>query len=237
MSRQKELYLLAANFLQASDWRASPQALKALVAFYTKAGAHDSLAAFYDAAAARALEEGPDYGAALQALEEAGRALERSGVPDREARIAGLAARKQGVASFLQARALLESDPAGAVGICQRLLAEAAAGGGGGGEDAGGARVRAGDVLALLVEWCAGQGNAPQAAQLLQQMRARGLDPARFLAPGVLARVAAAEAGQLGAADAGAAGQQARQEQPRHALDGGSDDDGDELWPGSGGAQ
>lgn len=66
MSRSKEVYLLAANYLQTTDWRASPEALKQLVGFYTKAGAYENLAAFYDACGAAEVEGGRDYEKALQ---------------------------------------------------------------------------------------------------------------------------------------------------------------------------
>lgn len=66
VSRSKEVYLLAANYLQSTDWRASPDALRHLVAFYTKAAAHESLAAFYDACGAAEIERGRDYAKALE---------------------------------------------------------------------------------------------------------------------------------------------------------------------------
>lgn len=66
MSRQKEVYLLAANYLQTTDWRSSPDGLRHMVAFYSKAGAHDSLAAFYDSCAEAEVEGAGDYGKAAQ---------------------------------------------------------------------------------------------------------------------------------------------------------------------------
>lgn len=41
--------------------------------------------------------------------------------------------------------------------------------------------VHVGDVYALLVEWCCGQGNAAQALQLVEQMSDCGLQPAQHL--------------------------------------------------------
>lgn len=66
VSRHKEVYLLAANYLQSTDWRAAPDNLKQLVAFYSKAGAYESLAAFYESCAEAEIEESRDYGKALQ---------------------------------------------------------------------------------------------------------------------------------------------------------------------------
>lgn len=46
-----------------------------------------------------------------------------------------------------------------------------------------------GDVYALLVEWCYGQGHAGQALQLLQQMCGRGLHPDAYMDPGMLGAI------------------------------------------------
>lgn len=51
MSRQKELFIMAANYLQSLDWRKNPDILKTIITFYTKARALDLLAGFYEACA------------------------------------------------------------------------------------------------------------------------------------------------------------------------------------------
>lgn len=51
VSRHKEIYLMAANYLQSLDWRKDPEVMKNIIAFYTKGRALDSLANFYDACA------------------------------------------------------------------------------------------------------------------------------------------------------------------------------------------
>jgi len=51
VSRQKEIYVMAANYLQSLDWRKDPEVMKNIIGFYTKGRALDSLAAFYDACA------------------------------------------------------------------------------------------------------------------------------------------------------------------------------------------
>ena len=68
VSRQKDVFLLAANYLQsAGEWRTSHDALRTMVGFYAKAGAHGSLAAFYEARAQAEIEgAGHDYSRALQ---------------------------------------------------------------------------------------------------------------------------------------------------------------------------
>lgn len=51
VSRQKEIYVMAANYLQSLDWRKDPEIMKNIIAFYTKGRALDALASFYDACA------------------------------------------------------------------------------------------------------------------------------------------------------------------------------------------
>ena len=51
VSRQKEIYVMAANYLQSLDWRKDPEIMKNIISFYTKGRALDSLASFYDACA------------------------------------------------------------------------------------------------------------------------------------------------------------------------------------------
>lgn len=51
VSRQKELFILAANYLQSLDWRKDPDILKTIIGFYTKGRAPDLLAGFYEACA------------------------------------------------------------------------------------------------------------------------------------------------------------------------------------------
>lgn len=131
-------------------------------------------------------------------MEAAAAALAKSTSPQAAALAADLAARADGVRRFLAASAAMHSDPAGAVAVCQQLLAESGGGGGGGGGEAAdgpavvacvGTCVRPGDVFALLVEWCVSSGNTGQALALVQQMGARGLEAGRYLAPGAVEAV------------------------------------------------
>lgn len=51
VSRQREIYIMAADYLQSLDWRRDPEIMKHIISFYTKASALDLLASFYDACA------------------------------------------------------------------------------------------------------------------------------------------------------------------------------------------
>lgn len=51
VSRQRELFIMAANYLQSLDWRENPEILKTIIAFYTKGRASELLAGFYEVCA------------------------------------------------------------------------------------------------------------------------------------------------------------------------------------------
>lgn len=51
VSRQKEVYVMAANYLQSLDWRRDPEIMKNIISFYTRGRAPELLAGFYDACA------------------------------------------------------------------------------------------------------------------------------------------------------------------------------------------
>ena len=48
VSRQKEIYVMAANYLQSLDWKKDSNILKHIILFYTKGKSFDSLAMFYE---------------------------------------------------------------------------------------------------------------------------------------------------------------------------------------------
>lgn len=75
MSRQKEVYIMAANYLQALNWQSDPKILKNIVTFYSKGQAYDLLANFYATCAQVEIDEFRDYDKALKAMQEAGRCL------------------------------------------------------------------------------------------------------------------------------------------------------------------
>jgi intraflagellar transport protein 140 len=75
MSRQKEIYVMAGNYLQALNWQSDAKIMKSIVTFYSKGQAHDLLANFYANCAQVEIEEYHDYDKALKAMQEAARCL------------------------------------------------------------------------------------------------------------------------------------------------------------------
>ncbi|XP_055845818.1 intraflagellar transport protein 140 homolog [Episyrphus balteatus] len=75
MSRQREVYIMAANYLQALNWHRDQKVLKNIVTFYSKGQAFDSLANFYATCAQVEIDEFRDYEKALKAMHEAAKCL------------------------------------------------------------------------------------------------------------------------------------------------------------------
>ena len=48
VSRQREIYVMAANYLQSLDWKKDSNIMKHIILFYTKGKSFDSLAMFYE---------------------------------------------------------------------------------------------------------------------------------------------------------------------------------------------
>lgn len=77
MSRQKEVYVMAANYLQSLNWQADSKILKNIIQFYTKGHAYDLLANFYANCAQVEIDEFHDYEKAAKALQEASRCVSK----------------------------------------------------------------------------------------------------------------------------------------------------------------
>ncbi|ELW67792.1 Intraflagellar transport protein 140 like protein [Tupaia chinensis] len=193
VSRQKEIYVMAANYLQSLDWRKEPEIMKSIISFYTKGRALGLLAGFYDACAQvplppipggpAAAAAGPDthmvqveideyqnYDKAHGALTEAYKCLSKAKAKsplDHEAKLAQLQSKMALVKRFIQARRTYTEDPQESVRQCQLLLEE---------PDLDGT-VRSGDVFSLVVEHYLQAGEFQTAYKYLEEMRKR-LPPA-----------------------------------------------------------
>lgn len=82
IQKQRETYIMAANYLQSLDWRKDPDVMKHIINYYTKAKSMESLASFYEACAQVEIDEFQDYDKAMSALAEAYKCLTRGGVED-----------------------------------------------------------------------------------------------------------------------------------------------------------
>lgn len=155
VSRTRDIYILAANYLQNLDWHSDADVVKNIVTFYTKAKAFEQLSSFYDACAQVEIDEYRDYEKAMTALKEALNWLDKARFPGKEQKVASLQTRISHVESFVGARKLVKSDPQQMVKRCHEMLDQLNV------ESA----IRVGDVYALMVEWFFSQHQMDQACR------------------------------------------------------------------------
>lgn len=165
VSRSRDIYILAANYLQNLDWHNNPKIMKSIIQFYTKARGYTQLSSFYDACAQVEIDEYRDYEKAYGALKEAVKYLGkvRGNSAGKEEKLAGIQQRIYLVERFVMAKKMVKDDPSEMVKICGQLLDH---------PDADVA-VRVGDVFALLVEFYYAAGNMDNAMRLIEQMQNR----------------------------------------------------------------
>ncbi|XP_076998370.1 intraflagellar transport protein 140 homolog [Tamandua tetradactyla] len=170
VSRQRELYIMAANYLQSLDWRKEPDIMRNVISFYTKGRALDLLAGFYDACAQVEIDEYQNYDKAHGALTEAYKCLSKAKAKsplDQETKLAQLQSKMALVKRFIQARRAYAEDPKEAVRQCELLLEEPELD----------SAVRLGDVYGFLVEQYLQREEHQTAYRYLEEMRQR-LPPA-----------------------------------------------------------
>lgn len=167
VGKSRDMYILAANYLQNLDWHNDVEVMKAIIGFYSKAKAFDQLATFYEACAQVEVNEYRDYEKALGAMSEAEKCLMRAKSAGAHEALLGLQRRTRFLQRFAEARRLSTSDPVQMVQLCTDLLAED--------PKELETAIRTGDCFALLVEWHTGRGDWPSAHQLLVGMKERGV--------------------------------------------------------------
>ncbi|XP_069726134.1 intraflagellar transport protein 140 homolog [Phaenicophaeus curvirostris] len=166
VSRQKEIYIMAANYLQSLDWRKDPEIMKNIISFYTKGRALDLLAGFYDACAQVEIDEYQNYEKAQGALTEAYKCLSKAKTRsplEQESKLAHLQSRMTLIKRFVHARRVYAEDPKEAIRQCELLLAE---------QDIDNA-IRHGDVLGFLVEHYVRAEEFHMAYRYLEEMQKR----------------------------------------------------------------
>ncbi|KAL1124430.1 hypothetical protein AAG570_001058 [Ranatra chinensis] len=169
VSRQREMYVMAANYLQSLDWQARPELLKTIINFYTKGKTPHLLANFYMACAQVEVDDYGNYEKALGALNEAARCLSKDA--EHYSDIIETVTRKTSLVNkFLEVRRLFErGDGDGGMSHCRQLLSVA------------GELVRRGDVYALMVEHVAKKNDWALAKQLaLDLQKAQPYDNLSF---------------------------------------------------------
>ncbi|XP_053197931.1 intraflagellar transport protein 140 homolog isoform X3 [Scomber japonicus] len=162
--RQKELFIMAANYLQSLDWRKNPEILKTIIGFYTKGRAPNLLAGFYEACAQVEIDDYQNYEKALDALTEALKCLSKtkdSTAGQQEVRLADLQHKITLIKKFVHARRLYAEDAGEAARLCEALLEEPELD----------PAVRIGDAYGFLVDHYCQQGNIQVAYRKLEELQ------------------------------------------------------------------
>ncbi|TPX69392.1 hypothetical protein SpCBS45565_g02472 [Spizellomyces sp. 'palustris'] len=165
--KQRDIFVLAANYLQTLDWRNDTQIMKAIITFYTKGKALESLAAFYEACAQVEIDEYQNYEKALAALKEAWKCMTK--LKDQTSSTTMLRSRSltqkiDCVSQFVEARQYAKTDTVTMFKICEELLHVPDI-------DHNQDGVRLGDIFALMIESHYDNGYYDQARNLLDRMR------------------------------------------------------------------
>ncbi|NWT55385.1 IF140 protein, partial [Erythrocercus mccallii] len=166
VSRQREIYIMAANYLQSLDWRKDAKIIANIISFYTKGGALDLLAGFYDACAQVEIDEYQNYEKAHRALTEAYKCLSKAKARspvEQESKLGHLQSRMSLMKRFIHAQRVYPEDTEEAVRQCELLLAE---------QDFDDA-IRHGDVLGFLVQHYAQVEEFHTAYRYLEEMQKR----------------------------------------------------------------
>ncbi|XP_069684990.1 intraflagellar transport protein 140 homolog [Periplaneta americana] len=189
VSRQHEIYVMAANYLQSLDWQNQPEILKNIVAFYSKGRAPALLANFYVACAQVEVDVYQNYEKALGALGEASRCMAKVTSPrdpvQHQRILDTLNTRMTLVKRFVDIRRFAErGDRETALSQCRQLLQHSS--------DLDAAGVRVGDVYALMVDSLMAGGDFRGAHQLLEEFRraaGSGVNLAYYLSSSTLDRL------------------------------------------------
>ncbi|GAB5358318.1 hypothetical protein AAMO2058_000447200 [Amorphochlora amoebiformis] len=172
MTKKKEIYVLAGNYLQSQDWRNNAELMKRVILFYSKAKAYEKLANFYDSCGQLEIDEYRDYVKALGAMKEALKYMQKSkAVKNKEAKLGVLMQRTKYIESFVRARSLLRTNHKEFVQVCESLLIQPNV------EQA----VRVGDVYAVLTEYYFNKDDMNKAYEQIEAMRNRKITVGPYL--------------------------------------------------------
>ncbi|KAK1948293.1 Intraflagellar transport protein 140 [Phytophthora citrophthora] len=181
VSRNAQIFILAANYLQNLDWRKDPEILKNIVGFYTKARAFEQLAAFYAGCAQVEIEEYRDYEKAISALQEAVQVVSKSRSDGKESLLKRYEKRILLIEQFVIARQQTKQNPKEMMEIVTKLLEEP------GIEEA----IRVGDGYAMLAEGYYGEGELEKSLEMMEEMKRKGLTLKAYVDPRIVEAVQA----------------------------------------------
>ena len=181
-ARDAQVYVLAANYLQTTNWHTDQKTMQTIMGFYKKAKAHENLAAFFETCAQVEIDEYREYEKALGAMNEAINAIKLSPNAVKSGRQQQLEYRMKLISDFVRARTLVQTNPEEMVKICNFIVDS---------PDAESA-LRVGDVIAQLVEYYYEVKDTKRAFDCLQKMAGRGIRLNPYLDQSIIDNIYAA---------------------------------------------
>jgi len=176
ISRNSEIYTLAANYLQQMNWRESMDIMRAIITFYTKAKAFIPLAGFYDSCAQVEIDEYRDYDKAASALNEALKHLGKDNSRTAIELAKAIQKRLLLIEKYIEAKSAAKRDVSTMIAICEALLQDPTV------DEA----IRIGDCYALLVEHYYRVGNMQDAYHYIREMEERSIQVYSYIDPPVV---------------------------------------------------
>ena len=166
MTKKKEVYILAANYLQLLDWRQDGSILESIKAFYTQAHAYEQLSRFYHECANEEIRTYKNYASASAALKESIKYINRSNSDEKASILSALQQRSSVVDRFLQAQELLSTDSGEGQGesILHSLLGEPEP------------FIPPGDIYAELVQHLYEKKDLDHAYRFVERMQSEDID-------------------------------------------------------------
>ena len=163
VSRQRDIYILAGNYLQTLDWRNHSDIMKNVITFYNKAKAFDLLAMFYHACAEVEIDEYQNYEKAHGALSECMKNLAKAERTEAvNSRMGQVNRNMDLIAKFVDCQKMYkESQAVRAIEACRGLLKE----------DNINSAVRKGDIYGFMIEHFVKVHNHKQAYALIMEFR------------------------------------------------------------------
>ncbi|VDN33955.1 unnamed protein product [Gongylonema pulchrum] len=167
-ARNKEICILAANYLQTLNWKEDGDLMKQIEKFYSKANAPEHLASFYEACAQVEIDDYRDYGKAGDALNEALRCIKKAQennpkngayLSEKEAELNRSIAY---VKKFAKIRTVYETDPAEAISQLEALADDKRAY----------ECIRLSDIYAVMIVHNARKLNYKKVAEAISQLEA-----------------------------------------------------------------
>ncbi|XP_041978131.1 intraflagellar transport protein 140 homolog [Aricia agestis] len=109
-SRDRAVQLMAADYLRTrAPWRSRPDLTRHILHFYTRAKAHNKMAAFYAECAKMEIDDYNNYDKALEALNEAMRCIAKSSDPESGSQTMAIQEQISTIQRFMEVKKSLES--------------------------------------------------------------------------------------------------------------------------------